>query len=193
MKKFSSFAILCIWLAGGLYFGVTALSKLNDFSVAETGQKDAVKKNTVAAKDAKTFPDSLKKHSVQIKNTRGSTVKRPTDACFFGLIHLTRFNSLLLTSMSFGLLGAIINILLAIVANKTQKIEDVHFISHPLLGALTGLVVVGLVYMAPSLVIKVNSPTEIKPLCLMFFCLYCGIYSEQFYKKLAVSLWKKES
>jgi hypothetical protein len=180
--KIISFIILCMWLLAGLYFGIGGISRISVDEVTESidKQKDALKKDTI----------NIKLDGVDIENKyqlKYILEYSNLENYFPWAIQLTTFSSFLVTSMSFGLLGAMINILIQIVFSAS-KIEDSNYVSKPLLGLLTGIVVLGLSYIIPTLIVKGNA--EIKPLSLMFLCLFCGIYSDKFYEKMSNSFDK---
>lgn len=180
--KIIAFLTLCVWLLTGLYFGMGGISRISVDDVTETidKQKDALKKDTidVVLNDVTIQNKYQLKYILEYSNLENY---------FPWAIQLTTFSSFLVTSMSFGLLGSIINILIQIVFSSV-KIEDSNYISKPLLGLLTGIVVLGLSYILPTLIIKGSA--EIRPLSLMFLCLFCGIYSDKFYEKMSKSFDK---
>ena len=180
--KIIAFLILTVWLLAGLYFGMGGISRISVDEVTESidKQKDALKKDTTDL--------VLNGITIQNKYQLKYVLEYSNLENFFPwAIQLTTFSSFLVTSMSFGLLGAIINILIQIVTSNL-KVEESNYISKPLLGLLTGIVVLGLSYLLPTLIVKGDA--QIKPLSLMFLCLFCGIYSAKFYEKMSDSFDK---
>jgi hypothetical protein len=180
--KIIAFLILCVWLVAGLYVGIGGISRISVDETMETidKDKDQLQKDSInIIQDGITFTSKYDlKIYLEYSNLQNY---------FPWAIQLTTFSCFLLTSMSFGLLGSFINVLIDICHAKV-KIEESNYISKPLIGMLTGLVVLGLSYLIPTLIVKGSS--EIKPLSLMFLCLFCGIYSNKFYEKLAASFDK---
>ncbi len=98
------------------------------------------------------------------------------------------FFGLILTAMCFGMIGSLISILLRIVGDQYTKPGEVKYISEPVLGLFTGLCVLGISYVLPT--ILVSKSDTLRPITLMFLALFFGIYSKNFFEKLA-SLFPK--
>jgi hypothetical protein len=89
------------------------------------------------------------------------------------------FLGIILTACFFGMIGGIISILKKI-ALENKNIEDTNYISIPLLSFFTGLVILGLNYIIPT--ILVAGENKIRPITLIFTSLFAGIYTPQFFK-----------
>ncbi len=90
--------------------------------------------------------------------------------------------SLLLTCCAFSLLGSYI----LIVRGFTVRKRKVDLAGHPaiiLSSFLTGLVIMGLSYLLP--LVLINEGGKIRPFTLMFLSLFGGMYSNTFYDKLS--------
>lgn len=177
--------VLTVWILSGLYFGLGGISRISVDEVVETlnARKNELIKDTI----------NVDVDGITVKNRYEYMVLLEHDNVeeyFPWAMELTSFSALLVTAMSFGLLGAVISLFHDISINK-NLIEDVSYISKPILGLLTGLVVLGISHLLPALIIKNTS--EIRPLSLMFFSLFCGIYTSKFYEKLAILFEKKLS
>lgn len=95
--------------------------------------------------------------------------------------------AVLVASCAFGLLGGVIALCIELLF-KRKKTEDLNIWTQPFLSALTGIVVVAMVYVIPSLLVK--NGEEIRPYSLMFFSLFAGIYTKPFYTFLSRSFSK---
>lgn len=92
---------------------------------------------------------------------------------------LPDFVASILTACFFGMLGGVIAVMRD-VALKKIKLEQTCYISIPLLGFFTGLVVLGLNYLVPA--ILVSGEHDIRPMTLLFFALFAGMYADEFYQ-----------
>jgi H+/Cl- antiporter ClcA len=171
------FAVLMFWLLAGLYFGIGGITRVNvDETLDNLNQdKDKLLKDTLTAKvGVITVSNQYElKYVTEYANL---------EHYFAWTIKIPKFTAFLITAMCFGLLGAVISIIKALAFGAT-KLNDSKWISEPLLGLLTGLVVLGLSYILPTLLTK--GGIDIRPLTLMFLCLFCGIYTEKFYNTLS--------
>lgn len=169
---------LAVWLIGGLFVGIGGLVKLN---------ADEAIENINKKKD-----DLLKRPMDPIKTEKGLTItdqymyaiyneQEGLERYFEWTIVLPKFAALVITAMSFGLLGGLVNIFKDLATGKTP-ISEARYVTMPVLGILTGLVVLGLTYVLPTALTKDTG--EIRPLTLVFLCLFCGITTEKFYAKI---------
>jgi hypothetical protein len=181
-SKIPAIVFLCFWLFSGLYLGLGGISRVN---VDEVNEQIEAKRN-VLQKD--TINYTFKKVKYTTLYDFELAIENQNLVDYFSWVNgLNKFSSLLLTAMSFGIIGAIISILIEIAFGGTS-VENTAFITKPILGLLTGLVVLGISYILPTIVVKGN--TEIRPISLMFICLFCGIYSNKFYDKLEATFEK---
>ena len=103
-------------------------------------------------------------------------------ALFPWLERLPDLISLLITSCAFCLLGSLIMLFLQVL-RKTTKLEDENLLLIAITGFLTGFVVLGLSYLIPLVVVR--DEKMIRPISLMFFSLFAGLYSNRFYEKVS--------
>lgn len=89
---------------------------------------------------------------------------------------------LLITCCSFSLIGSYI-LIVRELALKTQKTITAHHIIYVINGLLTGLIVLGLSYLLPLVLINDNG--TIRPATLMFLSLFGGLYSNKLFEKLS--------
>jgi uncharacterized membrane protein len=182
MKVLAS-AILIVWLIIGLYFGIGGVTKLSSDETIDNIQKN---KTDLMAKPMSQVLDGVTLSNQYLYDLY--TEHKGLEKSFFSwTIELPKFTALLVTAMSFGLLGTIVALFKELsIANS--NIINIKYLSQPLLGILTGLVVLGLSYVLPSLLTK--SSNDIRPITLMFLCLFCGICVEKFYKRIDTSFEK---
>ncbi|MDB5005665.1 MAG: hypothetical protein JWP45_58 [Mucilaginibacter sp.] len=170
--------LLAIWLFAGVIIGVGGLTKLSSDETLEKldrNKSDLIKK---------TFP--------AIKTEKGATIgdeytlavyneQQGLETYFKWTVILPQFTAEIITAMSFGLPGALVNVLKDL-AIKRKSLLEVSCITMPILGLLTGIVVLGLSYLLPTVLTK--DAGEIRPMTLMFLCLFCGISTQKFYDKI---------
>jgi len=174
--------VMAIWLLGGLYVGVAGITKVSSDEVLESivQDRDKLVKDTVNT----TWNGQHVTTLYDLKYLREYTT---LNSLFPWTQAIPKFTAYLITAMAFGLLGSLIG-LIRDVALTAGAVPDAKWFSKPLLGLLTGLVVLGLSYLLPTVLIKGNN--EIRPLTLMFLCLFCGIFADKFYHSLASSFDK---
>lgn len=101
---------------------------------------------------------------------------------------ISPFLALIITSLSFGLLGGIIHLF-----RKNPSflvcISWKDLLLFPVYGMLTGMVVLGISYLLPS--VLVTNTGEVRPITLMFLSLFAGIFIDTFYIKL-LKIFKNE-
>ncbi len=169
--------VLVIWISFGLYFGIGGIAriKLDETQQELESDKEQLQKDTVNVRyegiDLETKYEL--KYYLEV---------RSIENYFPWAVRLSSFVAMLLTAFSFSLLGAVIGIIKE-VALKNIPVAETKYWSLPLLGLLSGLVILGLSYLLPTLLIK--NGTEIRPLTLMFLCLFGGIFITSFYEKLS--------
>jgi hypothetical protein len=174
--------ILAIWLLGGLYVGIAGITKVSSDEVLESivQDRDKLQKDTINT----TWNGQ---HVATLYDLKYLSEYTTLTNLFPWTQAIPKFTAYLITAMAFGLLGALIGLIKDLALTATVA-RDTKWFSRPLLGLLTGLVVLGLSYLLPTVLIKGNN--EIRPLTLMFLCLFCGIFSEKFYHSLASSFDK---
>lgn len=175
--------ILLVWFLAGLFFGIGGLTKLNSDETMESILKN--KADLISKPFAPITVNGLtidNEFEYEISNERDGLEKY-----FTWTVTLPRFTALTITALSFGLLGAVIS-LFKDLAFRNKTVLEIPYLSLPLLGILTGLVVLGLSYLLPTLITKGSN--EIRPITLMFLCLFCGICADDFYKKIEKSFDK---
>lgn len=90
--------------------------------------------------------------------------------------------SLVITACAFGLIGGIIQILKQ-VAFEDKPLESTKYFSLPVLGLLTGVIVLGITHLLPT--IFFSSGAEISANSMMFISLFSGLFSKKLYERLS--------
>lgn len=190
--KWIKIIMLGFWIIIGLYFGIGGIVNIQSNNIenekhklglkvtnsnVNTGDTNTVIYDGISFKNKKTLEEYL--NSMPLENFKKLYPISQDLPDFMGQI---------ITALAFGLLGSVTRIVLKIAFNAKQ-IEEVNYISQPILGMLTGLVVMGLSYVIPTLLSK-NAIT-LDPLSLMFFSLFAGIYNKEFYEKLQLHFINK--
>lgn len=172
MKLFIPGLFIVIWLLAGLYFGTGGITRLDNIEKKEKAEHNG---DTVKA---------IYKHRIfqNMAKAQAYIDEKQTEYIYPWITPIPAFLAYMITSCSFGLLGSLIFLLTEIAFND-KKLEDIKYLSIPLLGMLTGIVVLGLSLLIPNILIAGNK--DIKPEGLVFLCLFCGLYSNKFYIRLS--------
>ncbi len=177
--KYLASIILVFWGVLSLYFGIGGSLKTENYNEInknydfdDTVQVRHLPDNTVYKNYAE----------LQLYKEDQKALK-----IFPWITFIPSFVGTIITACFFGMLGAVIS-LLKDVALRNEKVEDVSYISIPLLGFLTGIVVLGLNYIIP--IVLVAGENDIRPITLLFFSLFAGLFSPQFYNYLSNSTSK---
>lgn len=84
----------------------------------------------------------------------------------------------LLTSLAFGILGGVAAVVQGLV--NAQHVAFIPMLLRPVLGGLIGLMVFGIAITAPKLIVE--SAEGVRPLALIFLCLFAGTFSDHVYR-----------
>ena len=171
LNRVVAVAFIIIWLCIGLYFGTGSYSNIQN----RIDKKDADKAwQTIDTSKTTKYEIALKKAALDDA--------RENEKAILNLYpFISKFpNALisLITVFAFGILGSIINLLKQIVL-EDKKPTDLKFVAEPLLGMLTGFVIIGLSILVPNTL--ATSDVELKPMSLMFLSLFSGFFSKRFY------------
>jgi hypothetical protein len=171
MKILAPLCIL-IWFCSSIYFGTGGYNyikvKQDEEKAANSSDTIKVVYNEVCYKNKASLLVALEKQATI--NLYPMIEPLPTSVW------------VLITIFSFGILGSITN-LLKQIALDSKEIVELKFISGPLLGMLTGFIIIGLSYLLPSTL--ANGDVELKPVSIMFLSLFSGFFSIEFYIFLA--------
>lgn len=169
--------VLIFWTLSGLYFGIGGLVRANlDETLSDL---DKNKEKLIKEKISITY-DGVELENIYELQTFLEI--NSIENLFPWAIRLSSFMSLLITSFAFGLIGSIIG-LIKEIAFQEKLVEELKIWSMPILGMLTGLVVLGLSYLFPAILTK--DASGLQPITLMFFSLFAGMFTKNFYAKLS--------
>jgi hypothetical protein len=163
----------------GLYFGTGGITKMENYNLIKT---------TLEQTD--TSKVSYKGVTFQNKGALIRTLEEEQmDSIYPWINELPSYVSYIITACAFGMLGALIHLFIQIAFNK-KTLEELPVYSLPILGLLTGLVVLGVSLVFPTLLF--NTEKDIKPSGLMFLSLFSGIFIDKVYDKLTDILTNKK-
>lgn len=179
--KYLVACLFVIWISAGLYFGVGGIAQMKinavtkeknqlDAQATDTGKNSAVLYDGIPFKDINAVKQYLDEQKIeQLKKI----------VPFFDGV--PDYLALIITGSSFSLLGVLIRMLIGIILNK-RKLIEMNYLSEPLLGILTGIVVQGAASLVP--IVFTGKAIEINTVSLVFFCLFAGLYYDSFYEKI---------
>lgn len=179
IKGLIAFMII-FWMVAGIYFGVGGITLIN-----ASNDMEKTLKTTDTSKGGSVIYDKIPFKNIQEVKNYISSKKNDNIKKWMFYVDVPDFLSMIITGCSFGMLGTIISILYSL-AFGGAKLDELKIFSQPLLGMMIGLMVMAISYLIPSL-LKTDTATDnnINPLSLMFFCLFAGIYSKDFYERVA--------
>jgi hypothetical protein len=180
--KLLPISVILIWLCTGFYLSIGAMTRVDhnenlkniEFNRVEL-QKDTINRN-IGEIDIITRYDRAK--FMEIK-------KQPK--LYKWLFKLPNLVGALILACSFGLIGGLVDLVLQ-VKNNSTAVEDLKYFSTPLLGCFSGIAVLGLSYLIPSLLVSDNQ--TLKPESLIFLSLFGGIFSKDLFEKVQLNFKK---
>lgn len=164
--------VLILWLLAGLYFGTGGITKIENNNLV---------KQTISASDTGIVVfqgQKFKDKEALVRHLEGQQIS----AIYPWIDNLPSYVSYLITACSFGLLGAIVRIFMQLTF-QNKSLSECKVYTLPVLGLLTGLVMLGVFLIFP--IFFITSDSSIRPGGLMFLCLFAGIYLDAFYKKVS--------
>jgi hypothetical protein len=90
--------------------------------------------------------------------------------------------SFLITSICFGIIGAIAKMVNDAIKSQARIDETPNVLLIPLQGGLIGLIILGISYTLP--VLLTNENTSLKPISIVFLSLLGGIYYINFFERI---------
>lgn len=167
-KTILAITLLVSWLVVGVYFGSGGIIKLeNDNHLKKLiGNIDTI---------------AIEYKGIRFKNKLSMLSRIESDELeqiYPWTNSVPSFLSYLITACSFSLIGSITGMIYSVVL-QGKTIHDLKYISNPLLGLLTGILVLGVSVIVPSLFLTESA--DIRPTSLMFICLFCGLFMERFF------------
>lgn len=132
--------------------------------------------------DAKILPEEQVRYHGQIyRNEEMASALlefnslKETFGCW--IVDWPELGKLFITSLIFGALGGVTKTALLLI-KKELLLSDINLLLYPFFGMLIGLLVLGLSYLVP--IVLTSGFTEIRRTSLIFFCLFAGLFSEEF-------------
>ena len=177
--KVNSIIILTILGLVSLYFGIGGAVK-NDIYNQISDKYDFSDTNKVLSSDGISYKN--------IASFRLDQEEFKYSVIFPWLDSTPEFIGTIFAACFFGMLGGVICILKD-VAFKNKKIENIKYILIPILGFFTGLIVIGVSYIVPT--ILVTGENKLRPITLQFLSLFSGIYCLQFYNFISELISKR--
>jgi hypothetical protein len=179
LAKLTNQLLIFVTCLCGLYIGIGGLGHedLTDKITTLNGQKAEISDTVAVRVRGLVYPNiyELKKANVAEQYTRFMRF-------YPWMKNLPDIIILLLTCCSFSLIGSYI----LVARNFNAKRISANLSDHPSMimsGFLTGLVVMGLSFLLPKVLISEGG--KIQPYTLMFLSLFGGIYSNALFKKLS--------
>lgn len=167
-----AYLAFAFWLGFGLYFGLAGVLYTD---LAE--EKAAVITESLNAQGEKVFVyDGINFSSME--KARVYRDEMAATGMFSWFRSLPSKLILFLTSMALGGLGGVIGVVKQVALANKNILELKPFWS-PMLGALIGLLVLGISYLLPVLLTTTNE-VEIRSTTLIFVSLFAGLYARQF-------------
>lgn len=157
------------WISIGAYFGSAGYTKLKIDELNNLGKSSGQGKSVSLGSITFQNPYFMEAYQEETKAVK-----------YFPEFFLSMPNILvfLITACSFGILGAQ-TFLVKRVAIDSELLINLKVVSVPLLGALTGIIVLGLATTVPVLLI--SGEAELKPITLIFLCFFGGFYNTKFF------------
>ena len=187
MKSVLSYISLAFWLLFGLYFGLAGILYADI-----TEEKEFISRTSNQQHEIKIPPGVI-----QGVDSAGNTYYESDGARFSSLEKLVLYENeeaagdlfdwyddlpdkliLFITSMALGGLGALIS-LVKKLALEGARVDDLKTFWHPMLGALIGIIILGISYLVP-IIITTQSDVEIRATTLIFLSMFAGMYSKEF-------------
>ena len=177
--KILSILFLSICALSSLYFGIGGSLKTENYN--EVGKNHNFNDTTQVTDTDNVVYKNYAEMLLHHEDSQALNI-------FPWIIYLPDFVATIITACFFGMLGGVI-LVIKKIAIYNEAIESINFVSLPILGFFTGLVVLGINYIIPT--ILVSGDTKIRPITLLFLCLFAGMFSNDFYSFLAKAIHKK--
>lgn len=176
-KTIAILFLLC-WSLISLYLGIGGTLVTENYNQID---KDYDFASTEPAREFRNVAEML----LAIENEKSAII-------FPFLPILPAFVATILTACFFGMLGGVISVLKQVAVNK-KPITETSYVSIPLLGFFTGMVILGINYIIPA--IFVSGENAVRPMTLLFLALFAGMHAEEFYTFISstvkVKIFKK--
>jgi hypothetical protein len=165
--------VVLSWLLLSLYFGVSGYLTVDLLNLIDKAKQ--VKSEPIIVDETEYENRYAFLYAYNYENTI---------AIFPYLKKLPDSLALIITAMAFGALGGVTRILKQ-MAFENISIDSIKFISIPLVGMLSGIFILGVTYVIPT--ILVSGDQKIRPETLVFLSLFSGLFSKRFYDWLSTN------
>lgn len=173
--KVAAAVVLTIWVLCGFYFGAAGLMRA-DFDI----QLERLNEERAGA-DAEELSQKIQIDDATYSNlieAKQALLEEPIQRYFPWLLDLPHLVGLLFAGCGFGALGGVTRVL-ARLSLKKEELSLMAAAVDPLFGALMGILALGVSYVLPSAL--VTGETVLNPTSLLFFCLFSGVFADEFY------------
>lgn len=160
------------WLILGLYFGLAGIL----YADLMEEKTSTIQQQTTSEGDAVYMYDGVPFSSYE--KAQMHQQEQDAQGLFKWFTYLPSKLILFITSMALGGLGGVIGMVKELALTKV-KIVDLKPFWRPMLGALIGLLVLGLSYLLP-VVLTTATEVEIRSTTLIFVSMFAGLYARQF-------------
>jgi hypothetical protein len=165
-----------IFLILSLYFGIGGIISINLNEIEKQREQASQTDNVAVNYDGINF-----KNKDELFSYLNIQKNQNISKFFWWVDDLTDFGALVVTACFFGMLGGVISVINNVAIND-KKLEDLHYFSVPISGFLSGIVVLGITYLIPTILVQKSD--NIRSMSLMFLCLFGGIKSKELYEKV---------
>lgn len=178
MQKVLPIVSILFWFTFGLYLAIGGTNRIDTDSELTRleSKKSELSKDSIFLYDEIQFVNKFDWHKYLHK--KKIKQKNESIAWFF---ELSVFVVTIIVSCAFGLLGGITDLIRQVV--NGSDLANTKYFSIPLLACLSGISILGLTYLIPSVLVVDDKGLRIQT--LMFLCFYGGLNCVTLYAKLA--------
>lgn len=180
LKTLGSYLALIFWLAFGIYFGLAGIIYYDFSNEKEVVTTKVVKDENSGDEPTVYYVDEIPFSSLE--RAQAYIEENRIGSMYNWFYRIPDKLTLFLTSMALGGLGSVISIV-SRMALKNASIVDLKVFWNALLGALIGILVLGISYILP-LLLTTETEINIRPTTLIFISLFAGLYAEKFLTSL---------
>lgn len=160
--------VLTLWITTGLYFGISGyLALLLD---------DQKKAWAIAPENPRTIENQDYRN---IEEWVWEQNKNSVANIFPWLEKVPPIMNPVIAAICFGILGGATRVIKEISFDPEVSLANAKVVSTPVLGMLTGVIMLGVSSLVPALFIAEG--TDIRPLTLIFLALFAGLFGVRFY------------
>lgn len=179
MKPITIYAFLLALFFGSLYFGSQGvlLVKYSEEVSIESELKAVTESTDLSKEDYFKVRNGIIFKTAEEYNTYLKGQELIEFIHFCPMLRFPSFFLLMITSISFSLLGTTVLIIRKELNDKQHNFREA--LLYSVLGLVSGIVVLGLAELVPTLLIKTEG--EIRPVTLVFLSFFSGLYIDRFF------------